>query len=120
MLREASQDGPGQKENKHRSDENVVTPTSKEKDAFVLGGRGRSAGSEACGMGPLLPLSWGPGSLEEALREQHSLVGVSGVTSLRPFTWVVFVGNALCQSHPLKGWGRGSTTLECTPPPGGA
>lgn len=41
VLGEASQDGPGQKENKHRFDENVVTPRSREKDAFVLGGRGR-------------------------------------------------------------------------------
>lgn len=63
VLGEASQDGPRQKENKHRSEENVVTPRSKEKDAFVLGGRGRGACSEACGMGQLLPLSWVPGSL---------------------------------------------------------
>lgn len=70
VLGEASQDGPRQKENKHRSEENVVTPRSKEKDAFVLGGRGRGAGSEACGMGQLLPLSWVPGSLEEAPRDQ--------------------------------------------------
>eukprot|EP00073_Rattus_norvegicus_P050838 XP_017453222.1 PREDICTED: uncharacterized protein LOC102549836 isoform X2 [Rattus norvegicus] len=70
VLGKASQDGPRQKENKHRSEENVVTPRSKEKDAFVFGGRGRGAGSEACGMGQLLPLSWVPGSLEEAPRDQ--------------------------------------------------
>lgn len=56
MLGEASQDGPRQKENRHRFDENVVTPRSKEKDAFVLGGWGRGAGKEACGVGQLLPL----------------------------------------------------------------
>lgn len=41
VLGEASQDGPGQNENKHRFDENVVTPRSREKDAFVLGGQGK-------------------------------------------------------------------------------
>lgn len=57
MLGKASQDGPRQKENKHRSEESVVTPRSKKKDAFVSGGRGRGAGNEACGTGQSLPLS---------------------------------------------------------------
>lgn len=56
MLGKASQDGPRQKENKHRAEESVVTPRSKEKDAFVLGGWGRGAGTEACGTGQSLPL----------------------------------------------------------------
>lgn len=56
VLGKASQDGPRQKENKHRAEENVVTPRSKEKDAFVLGGWGRGAGTEACGTGQSLPL----------------------------------------------------------------
>lgn len=38
---EASQDGPEQKENKHRSDESVVTPRNREKSTFVLGGQGK-------------------------------------------------------------------------------
>lgn len=65
VLGEASQDGPGQKENKHRFDENVVTPRSREKDAFVLGGRGRGCrqGGLWCGaiaaslLGSLAPRS---------------------------------------------------------------
>lgn len=72
VLGEASQDGPGQKENKHRFDENVVTPRSKEKGAFVLGGRDRGAGKEACGMGQLLPLFWDPWPLEGAQRHQDA------------------------------------------------
>lgn len=40
MPGEASQDGPEQKENKPRSDENVVTPKSREKSTFVQDGLG--------------------------------------------------------------------------------
>lgn len=103
VLGKASQDGPRQKENKHRSEENVVTPRSKEKDAFVFGGRGRGAGSEACGMGQLLPLSWVPGSLEEAPRDQDiHLDGRFRSGRSKTFRFGVFVAYVLYQSHALR------------------
>lgn len=60
---EASHNGPKQKENKRGSDENVVTPTGREKSTFVQGGPGKP------GMGvgrrrvktTLVFLFWNPG-----------------------------------------------------------
>lgn len=56
VLGEASQDGPGQKENKHRFDENVVTPGARRKTPLSWEVGAGGAGKEACGVGQLLPL----------------------------------------------------------------
>lgn len=70
---EARQVGPKQKENKHRSDENVVTPRSGEKSTFVWGGqgeRGLGAGRGRVRRAPVQGestlLSRGPGPLQGA------------------------------------------------------
>lgn len=115
---EASQDGPKQEENKHRSDENAVAPRRREKSTFVSGGqgtRGPGGREEACeedsGARKPLLLSWVPGPLKGA--SDGEVTKFLGWLFPRLCFWVV--GGTSSSSALLLGVAREKTPHERVP-----